>query len=381
MVYMGIYMVSQRGLSLSEYGVIVLATSVVQSWAQGAAGLLSDRLGRRPVMGTALMVRSVVIVGLGLLVSADAPVLVLAAVLVVSSSLRGAFEPVAYAFVADVVKPSDRVAAFGLQRMGTNLGWAVGPALGGFLLEVIDYGTVFYCAAPALLVSAFMVWRLVEPPRTEASGVDAKPARVSVLRALVAAFREPVGALFLAGVFIYAISHLQLFTTLSVYAKEGLKLSESEIGRVYSVNAAVVLAFQLPAVALIGRLGTSLSLVAGSLVISVAFFFLGQATAFAGVALAVAVLTVGEVFITPAQQAVVAELKGSEGYGRAFGVMGTVTMLGVAVGPLIGGITFDSIGPPEGSGALMWGVLATLPLSMAAAFAIFSAVRKRRERS
>lgn len=52
----------------------------------------------------------------------------IACTLVVSFTLRGCFEPVAYALVADVAKPQDRVLAFGLQRMGTNLGWAIGPA-------------------------------------------------------------------------------------------------------------------------------------------------------------------------------------------------------------------------------------------------------------
>ncbi len=384
MVYMGIYMVSSRGLSLAQYGLIILCTSVVQSWAQGAAGLISDRIGRRPVMTTALIIRSIVIVGLGAWVSIDAPIVLIAATLLVSSSLRGAFEPVAYAFVADVVRPDQRVFAFGMQRMGTNLGWAVGPALGGALLESIDYGTVFYCAAPALLVSAFLVHRLVEPEKSNApssidnnnnsNNISSSRSSRSVIGAVVTAMSQPVTALFLIGVFFFAVSHLQMFTTLSVYAKETLALSEAEIGRTYTVNALCVLALQMAAVAIIGHLGATVSLIGGSLIFSGSFFAFGQADGFNGVAIAIAILTLGEILITPAQQAVVAELSSSDAYGRAFGVMGTMTMLGVAVGPLIGGLAFDSIGD---HGVAMWGLLAGLPAMMVLAFSAFAVARKR----
>jgi MFS family permease len=63
----------------------------------------------------------------------DAPLATIAVTFVISSSLRGCFEPVAYALCADLARPDQRTAAFGLQRMGTNLGWAMGPALGGLL--------------------------------------------------------------------------------------------------------------------------------------------------------------------------------------------------------------------------------------------------------
>ena len=62
----------------------------------------------------------------------------------------------AYALVADVVTPEQRISAFGMQRMGTNLGWAIGPALGGVLTLVMPYGAVFFIAAVGILLAAFL---------------------------------------------------------------------------------------------------------------------------------------------------------------------------------------------------------------------------------
>src|SRR6476620_1359379 len=85
--------------------------------------------------------------------------------MVITSALRGCFEPVAYALVSDVVTDDQRIAAFGLQRMGTNLGWAVGPALGGLLTIWLPYGAIFYIAGAGMIAAAFVTMRVVDPVR------------------------------------------------------------------------------------------------------------------------------------------------------------------------------------------------------------------------
>ena len=122
---------------------IALAANLGQSMSNAWAGNLSDRIGRRPLITTALFVRSGFIALLGTQITLDAPLWSIGANIVVTSTLRGCFEPVAYALVADVVRDDQRVAAFGIQRMGTNLGWAVAPGR-RVLTLVIPYGTVFY---------------------------------------------------------------------------------------------------------------------------------------------------------------------------------------------------------------------------------------------
>ena len=110
-----------------------------------------------------LLIRSVFIALLGTQVALDAPLWSLALNMVVSSMLRGCFEPVAYALVADVVTDAQRIEAFGMQRMGTNLGWAIGPVLGGVLTRFVPYGVVFYFAAAAMIIAAIVTMRVRDP--------------------------------------------------------------------------------------------------------------------------------------------------------------------------------------------------------------------------
>src|SRR3982751_55884 len=123
MTFLGIYVVETRGYPAWSYGLIALAANLGQSATNAWAGNLSDRIGRKPLITTALFVRSAFVAVLRTQVLFDAPLWTLAANVVVTSTLRGCFEPVAYALVADVATDDQRVAAFGIQRMGTNLGW------------------------------------------------------------------------------------------------------------------------------------------------------------------------------------------------------------------------------------------------------------------
>ena len=72
------------------------------------------------------MVRAAVLAAMGYADLGDAPVAILAGLTVINAMLRGCFEPAAAALVADLAPPGLRVAAYSLQRVGINVGWAAG---------------------------------------------------------------------------------------------------------------------------------------------------------------------------------------------------------------------------------------------------------------
>ena len=377
--FMGIYLVTRRGISGLELGAIYFVANVCQAATNSYAGQLSDRIGRRRLMSATLLARAGVIAGLGGLVLAHAPVGLLAVVLVVSASLRGGFEPVASAVVADVAGPDERVAAFGLQGMGTNVGWAVGPALGGLLASVIEYGLVFFCAVLPLIASAFVIARMEEPARPPPSG-DAAPGtpaapRISLRASLVEAASRGELLLILVCALGMSIVHIQLFSTLSIFATSEIGLIEREIGLLYTVNGLAVVLLQVPAVALIGRLRHERALVIGTSIYVCAFLAIGMADSHLALAAAILVATSGEVVVAPAQQATVASLGDPARLGRAFGLLGTMQMLGVAFAPLVGGLAYDHL---RHEPLLMWGALAGLAALVAVGYARFGALRRRR---
>jgi len=369
MSFLGIYVVETRGYPAWVYGLIALVANLGQSMSNAWAGNLSDRIGRRPLITTSLFVRSVVIATLGLQVSLDAPLWTLGVNIVASSVLRGCFEPVAYALVADVVRDDQRVAAFGIQRMGTNLGWAVGPALGGVLTLVMPYGAVFYIAAAGMVVAGIVTLGVVDPVR--ATTGTAPPA--SDLRsALREGLADRVLRMLLIGTLLCALLETQMFSTLSIYLTTKLSLTKADVGLLYAFNGIGVLVMQVPALALIRRFGIRVMLPWSSLFDAAGFALIGLAGGLAGGAFAIFVLTVAEVLFDPSQQAAIAEVADPARRGRAFGVVGFSSMIGIAFAPLLGGALLDAIGDHH---VLLWLVIATIGGAQTLCFIAF--VRRR----
>jgi MFS family permease len=369
MSFLGIYIVVTRGYPAWSYGLIALCANLGQSLSSAWAGDLSDRIGRRPLITTALFVRAFFIALLGTQVLLDAPLWTLGANMVVTSTLRGCFEPVAYALVADVVRDDQRVEAFGIQRMGTNVGWAVGPALGGMLTLVMPYGAVFYFAAAGLIITGFFTLRVEDPVR-HASHPPAQ--RGDLIGALIEGLGDRVMAMLLLGTFLCAVLETQMFSTFSIYMTKQLSLTEANVGLLYALNGLAVLVLQVPALGLIRRLGIGVMLPWSSLLDALGFALIGFATGFAGGALSILVLTCAEVLFDPAQQAAIAEVADPARRGRTFGVVGFASMIGIAVAPLLGGRLFDAIGTHH---VAMWLTIATIGVGQTACFIAF--VRRR----
>ena len=333
---------------------IALAANLGQSMSNAWAGNLSDRIGRRPLITTSLFLRSGVIALLGAQITLDAPLWTLGANIVVSSTLRGCFEPVAYALVADVVRDDQRVAAFGIQRMGTNLGWAIGPALGGVLTRVIPYGAIFYLAAAGLIVAGFVTLGVVDPVRRIAHVASPGDDLRSALRDGLA---DRVLRMLLLGTFLCALLETQMFSTFAIYMTEQLRLTQADVGLLYTFNGVGVLILQVPALGLLRRFGIRTMLPWSSLFDACGFALIGLGSGFAGGTLAILVLTCAEVLFDPAQQTAIAEVADPAHRGRAYGVVGFASMIGIAFAPLLGGVLLDTIGAHH---VAMWLTIATI---------------------
>lgn len=146
-------------------------------------GRVSDRIGRRPV----------ILLGLGgcvaaLLLFGTAGGLWLA---YLSRGLGGALVsavlPVTLAYVSDTSAPDARARRFSWMTAASTLGFLVGPALGGWLVDVpgADFSRPFFVAAAGGALVWLAVWfglpeAGVPRPAAVSTGSDVQPAALSV---------------------------------------------------------------------------------------------------------------------------------------------------------------------------------------------------------
>ncbi len=365
--FLSLYLYRDRGLAMTVVGAIALANGVVSALGRVAGGELSDRLGRRQTVLQAVGWRVLLFVGLAALVAADGPVWAIVGVYL-AVRITGALAMSAItAMVADVASQDQRMEAYGLLRVGGNVGWAAGPAMGGFMASSLPYWTLFAATAALTLVAFGLLLRHAQEPALETEAAPPKQG-----------FREVLSdRRFVAFVAISSLVFVvagQLVSTVSVFTVDRLGFSEAQFGGLLTLNGLLVVAVQYPLARTLTRFPRRRLLAVGGALYGLGYLVFGLSAAYPVLLGAMVVVTCGEMVFAPNTLAVTASLAPTGRRGRYLGAFGLAETLGWSLGAFVGGILLD-VFPTSPLGT--WGVVAGLGVVAAVAFSLWDRPPRR----
>ena len=155
------------GHSAATVGVFAVAANVAGLVIQMPAGMLSDRIGRRPVALLALLGAGAGAVGF--LAVGAAPVPVLLGLGAVLSGLAAPLYGLGAGLTNDRLDSGDAVAAAGALLLAWSAGATIGPFVGGLVMERLGPDGLFlYLVAVFAGMALFTAWRMMrraEVPR------------------------------------------------------------------------------------------------------------------------------------------------------------------------------------------------------------------------
>lgn len=329
-----IYLHNVRGFSLELAGLVPtvhFGTALVFGILAGAA---FDHIGGRTTAAAALILVAVGFAAFPL-VREPWQALALAAL---SGVGRGAYWPAYSGLLAALTPPEQRPAAYAVQRVGGNLGIALGSLLAGLIVVTSDPDTftvIFVLSGATSLVFALSL--LFVPP------VDRPPAERNVGRYADVLRDRTFVALIAINFAFVTVGIALLNSVLPLFAKNNVGCSEKVIGLLFVVNTLVIVLAQFPiARALRGRrrmhalagMGAIWSF-AWVIVLGAAGtseMWLSAALLFVGVA----VFALGECIHGVVQGPLVSDLAPAGIRGRYMASWLTTAQLGFAVGPALG---------------------------------------------
>jgi len=309
-------------------GILATTFAVMQFLFGPVVGSLSDQYGRKPIL-----VISLVIMAFDYVLMAFAGTIWLLLIGRIIGGITASTHATAAAYIADVSKPDEKAANFGLIGAGFGIGFVLGPVIGGALAE---FGTraPFWAAAVLALTNAAFGWYILKESVTDETRRAFDWERANPFGAFKSIGSFPgLGAL-LVVYFFYQVSSVVYPATWSYFTVERFGWSPGVIGlslAIFGISFALVQGLLVaPSIKRLGHRRTvivGLLLEAGALVL-VAAIWSGNVLLWC-----VPLAALGAVGM-PALQGIMSRRVSDDAQGELQGVLTSVTSLAAIIAPL-----------------------------------------------
>ncbi|WP_224484665.1 MDR family MFS transporter [Robertkochia aurantiaca] len=288
--FLSLYLTQSMGFDLKEVGWIMTSFglgSLIGSWL---GGKLTDRIGYYKVMVVSLLGSGLLFV---LLQFAEGFWMLAGGIFLVML-MADLFRPAVFVALSAYSKPENKTRSVTLIRLAINLGFAFGPAAGGFIISQMSYSGLFWtdgltCGIAGLL----LLWRL-NPKKARIIDLHDEAANISP-------YKDRQYLLFIAAMVLYGFIFLQYFSTIPIYYKEIHLLGEGSIGLIFGLNGLLIFVLEMPLIRYFetkpwsGLINTTI----GCLLTLLSFLVLNLSTWTGMVIVGILLMSVGEMLVFP----------------------------------------------------------------------------------
>ena len=338
-----LYVTAKFGVGLSMVGLMLGAQTAGRMLGGIVGGGLADRYGRKKLMLFGLLVS-----GLFSTVIIFVNQFYLLFLVAVTVGFLGAMSgPAHQAMLADILPENKRSSGFGVLRVVYNLTVAIGPLIGGFISDS-SYNWLFIGDAITSAITFFIVLKLLDETLPEKSSNEKEAERKADkigLKGYLQVLKDRDYVMLLGFLMLTFAVMMQMMSTLSVYMRDVQGFPNRYYGYILSLNAIMVVVLQFSVTRQADKLKPLIALAIGAAFSTFGYAMFGFVDGLLLFALAMAILTIGEMVIDPLSQTLAAKFAPEDKRGRYMAALNLAVSVSYLATPYLAGLVIDNYNP------------------------------------
>lgn len=326
--FLGIYINKSLGYTISDAGIVLSCFGVGSIIGSTMGGWLTDKIGNYYVQVGSLFLSVPMYFILPYLKTIEGLCIGMFVLSLISECLR----PANSVAISKFAKPENLTRAFSLNRLALNLGFSVGPAIGGFL-SAISFDLLFYINGIACLFAGITFVIFFSKRKERNIGFKSSELKAKSRNP----YKDPPFIYFTIICMVFCVCFFQLLSTLPLYLREGKGLIESEIGLLMGFSGILIVLLELPLVKLVEkRMSIASIMFYGTIITSFSFFIYVFNPIIFFLYIAITLMSIGEMLILPFMSTVTAIRSDETNKGVYMGMNGLAASASLVISPLLG---------------------------------------------
>ena len=339
--FLGVYMTDHLKFSLENTGIVLSfygIGSVLGSWL---GGFLTDKFGEYYIQSWSLFLSAPIFIIMPFFSSVE----MMALLIFLQSTISDTFRPANSVAITKYARPENLTKAFSLNRMAVNLGFSIGPALGG-ILSGISYNSLFIVNAIGAVIAG-IIYVIFFRRRNKIFREKKKlePVKVVEKTTTKSPYKDYPFLLYSFLCAVFAVCFFQFFNTIPLFYKDVAKLDQSTIGFILGYSGFIIVLLEMPLVSLAERvLKIPQILSIGIIMSGVSYLLLLFGSNIPLLLLSMSILSIAEIWVLPFMSTVTALRAEKGNKGAYMGLNGIAFSFSFIFTPFLGTYVISHFG-------------------------------------
>ncbi len=335
--FLSLYMTEKFGMTVPLAGKLISVYGIGSIVGAYLGGYISDKIG-------SIKVQLISLVGSGFLYliflfwTGDMLVMIFFNLLFLGL-IAEAIRPATTTSIIQNTPAELRARAFAVQRLATNLGIAVGPALGGFIAR-INYNLLFIIDGVTCIIAALILYYFIRK-----NFFKIKQMKVSGKQVSVNPLHDRIFILLLFFCILLGTCFMQIISTWPIFLKKIYKINEGGIGLLLMINTIIIALVEIPLIHRLEKFNKFLIMSIGALLLCIGFGILPFGSSYRFAVFSLIIWTFGEIIIFPNLASVISNRADEDNVGKYMGYYSLAFAIAFSTAPIFGTFLYDAFSP------------------------------------